>query len=863
MLIGHSNPFKKVIILNGRATKISISHSLADSENFKLDECLPSLYPQPNDIELLEKISTFDIWAKNFVDSLRIQADQLNMSDPTTDEQFLSQIENLINIEFFSLCMKSNSNPFSQENSAIDDYFLFNFFLYASQHPQFQSISQKIIISSTRYLLSSSRRNLTYKKLRLICLLLYVPALYQNADQLNNVIKIVGTFSKSIRSVFSTWLSSLPHLLSRIVAGCQFLLNTFYDNFPLATSIDTSQIFIFETLDLCYESNHLCHYKLPQSAFYNKNIDDRASGKLLLPFPFVLSFQSRLKLCRNQTRELQVSAEVDHMLRGCDGRLDVYLRRSSYFSDFQKHFLKAKPSSFYRRLKVYFVDEIAVDAGGPQKECLRMVTENLKEKTLRIVNKRLLWFKRCPKENPEQPAECSKEAANESDNNGENNGCGEKEIRYLTKEQQKAYHSKQKLKELINNPMSNYKLLGIVVGLAIANEIILPIRFPRFLYSHLLKTQKKPTMNDFMEIDPVAASSLQSMIDMKNKGGDVSQLDMTFEITNDEGETIDLNDINTENLNRNLCLNNQCSSYFGSPVDINKKRKRTWTGASAADGSPTIYSIAMATAIQKVSPLQKAYRTRRSSAAASLILKGQLSNNKYRNSSSFTTSSIHHKPVNLKIASSSPMPVQGSPQISSSNSQLIDTDDIEGPNIFSKYISTPNRPFMVTNDNVELFVLKYIDYEINHRYSKELESFRSGFELACPTPYISMLTAEEMDLVISGAEEFDWGALVTAAKYKDGLDKASEEVRWFWEVFWEFSEDERLEFLKFTTGSDRAPFGGLGKVRITFRKGGRHEMLPVAHTCFNMFFLPKYKSKEELRSKLLLAFKYSEGFGIE
>lgn len=851
-MLRHSNPFKKVIILNGLAAKISMSHSVADTDALKFEECLPSLHPQSYDLELLEKITDFDIWAKNFVDMSKTQTDKMNTNDPKVQDQFKSQIENLIDVDFFSLCMKSNSNPFSQYNSSIDDDFIFNFFLISFCRPEFQAISRKIIFSSTKNLISTSDRAITYKKIRLICLLLYLPTLYQNADQLNIIIKLVSTFTNPIRSIFTNWLTTLPRLLSRIVGGCQFLLDTFYNNFPLATSIDSSLVFIFETLNLCYQSNQLCQHKLPLSAFYNKNIDDSClSGKSLLPFPFVLSFRSRLKFCRTQTRELQVSAEVDHMLRGCDGKLDVYLRRSSYFSDFQKYFLKAKPSSFYRRLKVFFVDEQAVDAGGPQKECLRMVTENLKEKTLRIVDKRLFWFKRCP------PA---------PNNNNNNEVVDSDEERYLSNEQKKALQNRQKLMQMIDDPISNYRLLGTVFGLALANEIILPVRLPRFLISKLLKGSKsEPTMSDFAEIDPVAAKSLQSMIDMKRNGEDVSTLDMTFEITNDEGETIDLNDIKSGDINLRgiIGLSDDGNYGYGNILDINKnKRKRSWAGPSVVDGSPTIYSIAMATAIQKASPLQKVFRPRRSSAAASMILKGQIPNNKFSNTSSFTTSSIHKKNPQLKLTSSSPMPQQPT-QISSSNSMLINSNSVEGPNIVSKYVSASNRPFNVTNDNVELFIAKYIDYEINHRYSREYESFRSGFEIACPSPYTTMLTAEEMDLVISGAEDFDWSALASVAKYKDGLDKSSEEIRWFWEVFWEFSEQQRLEFLKFTTGSDRPPFGGLGKVRITFKKGGRHEMLPVAHTCFNMFFLPKYKSKEELKQKMLLAFKYSEGFGIE
>ena len=38
------------------------------------------------------------------------------------------------------------------------------------------------------------------------------------------------------------------------------------------------------------------------------------------------------------------------------------------------------------------------------------------------------------------------------------------------------------------------------------------------------------------------------------------------------------------------------------------------------------------------------------------------------------------------------------------------------------------------------------------------------------------------------------------------------------------------------------------------------ESLPKAHTCFNQLVLPTYKTKQQLKDKLLYAIKNSEGF---
>ena len=39
--------------------------------------------------------------------------------------------------------------------------------------------------------------------------------------------------------------------------------------------------------------------------------------------------------------------------------------------------------------------------------------------------------------------------------------------------------------------------------------------------------------------------------------------------------------------------------------------------------------------------------------------------------------------------------------------------------------------------------------------------------------------------------------------------------------------------------------------------------LPSAHTCYNILLLPRYNTKEKLRSSLITAIENSEGFGLQ
>ena len=87
--------------------------------------------------------------------------------------------------------------------------------------------------------------------------------------------------------------------------------------------------------------------------------------------------------------------------------------------------------------------------------------------------------------------------------------------------------------------------------------------------------------------------------------------------------------------------------------------------------------------------------------------------------------------------------------------------------------------------------------------------------------------------------------------------------RYFWEVIDTFNIQEKKQFLTFTTGSDRAPIGGLGKLLFTVsRNGPDSDRLPSAHTCFNVLLLNEYSCMEKLKRLLTISIQNYEGFGL-
>jgi ubiquitin-protein ligase E3 A len=168
----------------------------------------------------------------------------------------------------------------------------------------------------------------------------------------------------------------------------------------------------------------------------------------------------------------------------------------------------------------------------------------------------------------------------------------------------------------------------------------------------------------------------------------------------------------------------------------------------------------------------------------------------------------------------------------------------------------------VTSENLDLFIEKCMDWYANTSISRQFEAFEQGFGTLFGTDRLALFAPDELDILVSGEEVLDWEALERNAKYSDGYRVNSKPIRWFWAIFRAMSNKEKAKFLQFTTGSDRAPIGGLSKVGITIQKVADRTKLPMSHTCFSTFGLPCYATKEEMKTKLDLALNETEGFGL-
>lgn len=170
----------------------------------------------------------------------------------------------------------------------------------------------------------------------------------------------------------------------------------------------------------------------------------------------------------------------------------------------------------------------------------------------------------------------------------------------------------------------------------------------------------------------------------------------------------------------------------------------------------------------------------------------------------------------------------------------------------------------VTNGNRAEYVDLYVKHILTESVERQFAAFSRGFHKVCGGIALDLFTASELELLIYGNPTLDFEDLARGTHYQDGYDEKSEAVAFFWQVLAEFNEEEKRRFLKFATGSDRAPIDGLSQLNLVVsRNTDEDDRLPSSHTCFNHLLLPAYSSLETMRARLRYAIdEASEGFGL-
>ncbi|KAF7219605.1 probable E3 ubiquitin-protein ligase HERC4 [Nothobranchius furzeri] len=193
----------------------------------------------------------------------------------------------------------------------------------------------------------------------------------------------------------------------------------------------------------------------------------------LCKYPFVFDAQAKTALLQTDA-VMQMQMAVDQAqlqnyssmflpaVESVNPCLILVVRRDNIVGDTMEVLRKSKNVDYKKPLKVIFVGEDAVDAGGVRKEFFLLIMKELLDPKYGMFRyyeeSRLIWFS----------------------------------------------HKTFEDFDLFN-------LIGVICGLAIYNFTIVELNFPLALYKKLLK--RKPTLDDLKELTPDVGRSLQELLD--------------------------------------------------------------------------------------------------------------------------------------------------------------------------------------------------------------------------------------------------------------------------------------------------------------------------------------------------------------
>ena len=125
---------------------------------------------------------------------------------------------------------------------------------------------------------------------------------------------------------------------------------------------------------------------------------------------------------------------------------------------------------------------------------------------------------------------------------------------------------------------------------------------------------------------------------------------------------------------------------------------------------------------------------------------------------------------------------------------------------------------------------------------------------------ILVLTYKELERLVCGVKTVELELLRSNTKLSPDLSPTSNKVIWLWEILDEFSDDEKIKFVKFCWAQERLPstHEEFQKLQVVFMIKSyldktKVDQFPKADTCFFSIELSEYTSKDIMKKKILQA----------
>ncbi|KAH9257832.1 hypothetical protein BASA81_003851 [Batrachochytrium salamandrivorans] len=168
-------------------------------------------------------------------------------------------------------------------------------------------------------------------------------------------------------------------------------------------------------------------------------------------------------------------------------------------------------------------------------------------------------------------------------------------------------------------------------------------------------------------------------------------------------------------------------------------------------------------------------------------------------------------------------------------------------------------------------VKEYVSFATEARLQEsalQFQALKRGLACIVPVEHFALFSADEFEVLVCGTRGLDVELLKSVTEF-EGLSSADEHVQWFWQVLEETTLLQRELFLIFVWARSRMPNRAeiLTRFRLQQSSGAAKDspdlFLPTAQTCFFSLSLPKYSSKEILRTKLIMAIELTSSMDAD
>ncbi|KAI7885357.1 hypothetical protein K492DRAFT_123830 [Lichtheimia hyalospora FSU 10163] len=166
----------------------------------------------------------------------------------------------------------------------------------------------------------------------------------------------------------------------------------------------------------------------------------------------------------------------------------------------------------------------------------------------------------------------------------------------------------------------------------------------------------------------------------------------------------------------------------------------------------------------------------------------------------------------------------------------------------------------VTIDNVNDYMDMLLDMLVGSGIREQMAMFRKGFTSIFDLDHLKILAPEELvSLFGNSVEDWSYSTISSAIHADHGYTMESRTVQHLVAILSEMTQQERRDFLQFTTGSPRLPIGGWHAMRPVFTVVRKQceppllpdDYLPSVMTCANYLKLPDYSNKQVMYQRLV------------